>query len=170
MADATKKGTVLANSTVKERVKIHLSVIGKRLNQKQVDKNYQNVTLTTNEDTLLSDYISGAFAYLAGQFPDYLSVYNMNDTNNGIQFDFTRFNDAQNSAFEAAIKSYVLSYTIGAYLSMVYPDLAKKYQQEAASYLLSARNIVWTKDAPSTTTDAKSYSIDYLSAPTTSFK
>lgn len=157
----TKKGTTITRTDIVSKVKTHLSVIGKRLNQKAGDKNYQNIVLTDSEKGVLNEYIQGAFAYLAAQFPEYISVFTVGS---GVQLEFVsnRFNDYQEYAFEQAVNAYVFSYTIGSYLAMVWPELAKKYQQETASYLLAARSLVTAKTPPDLT------ETDFLSAPTVS--
>lgn len=154
----TKKGTTVTRADIVTKVRNHLSVIGKRLNQKQGDKNYQNIVLTDSETAVLNEYIQGAFACLAAQFPEYISVFTVGS---GVQLEFvsSRFNDYQEYAFEQAVSSYVFSYTIASYLDMVWPELAKKYRQETASYLLAAGSLVTAKTPP------EMESSDFLSAP-----
>lgn len=133
-------------ASIIKRIKVHLSIIGKRLNQKPGDKNYQNITLTTNEDNLIEDYFKGAVAYLAGQFPEVLVSYR---SDGPISFDdASRASNAQMNALDDIYSSYILSYCIASYLSMINADLAKKYQQEAASYLTAARNVIYSKTVP----------------------
>lgn len=145
------KTVTISEASVKSRIKVHLSVIGRRLNQKAGDKNYQNVTLSSNEDGLVDDYFKGAMACLAGQLPEVLVSYDEAAGTQGYD-DAGRSNKAQQDALAGIVASYAISYTIASYLAMTYPELAKKYQQEAASCLIAARNVVYAKTRPAAAT------------------
>lgn len=169
-----KEYTITAANIV-TRAKRELSIIGRRLNQKEGDKNYSKIVLTDQEIQVLTDYAYDSLSFLCGQFPELITSYSNTGAGENASVikvelvDTSRFTTGQATAFKYTASSYAFSYTVGSYLAMVYPELAKKYQSDSASYLLSLRNLAYSKNAPSSTQSATSKTIDYLSAPTTSF-
>jgi hypothetical protein len=144
------KSTTITLSDIKNKAKKHLSIIGRRFNRKDGDKNYQIITLTSNEIDVLDDYINGGAAYLKMLFPEQLADTSA-PSQPGLVLIDNRWNEnAQGDALAKDFAAYILSYTIGSYLAMFDPNLAAKYQSEAKSYLMGARAIVYAKNEPST--------------------
>ena len=149
----------IAPDNIKTRVKAHLAVIGRRLNVKEGDKNYQRIVLTENELSLIDDYFTAAAAFLAAQFPDVLVSYDSAKGEQGFE-DASRRNAAAFSALDDVYSSYILSYCIGEYLATINVDMAKKYQQDAVQFLQAIRNIIYSKTEPSSSSTSS-----YLSQP-----
>lgn len=129
-------------------VKRHLSVIGKRLYDKQGNNLFANVTLSSAEDTaILTQYITSAAHDIEAalkQFisqADYGNTISMNISNTRGDSDFeTRTNDMA--------RAYITRSAVGEYLSMLHPDIAQKYHRDAQQRMETLIAYVFYKKPP----------------------
>ena len=68
--------------------------------------------------------------------------------------DNTRWNNGLNSAFSAALQSYLIASTVQSVINMFAPDIAPKYTADAQQLLASLVKMAFTKQQPSSSAAA----------------
>ena len=147
----TKNMTITISNLI-SAIKRHLSIIGKRLYNKDGKNMFSDITLSSAEDTqILTQYINASAQDIEAALKQLITstVYDgsaivMNITNTRGDSDFST--RVQNMA-----ESYITLNTAGEYLSMVHPDIAQKYQRDAQQRMESLVAYVFYKKAPSLT-------------------
>lgn len=136
---------------VKDTVVKHISYIGKRLDDKNGNSMFGKVTMSSEEERLLQQYVNAAAETFVGELAPLVSYYNSGDF-----LIFTVSNsrwakDANgvNVPFEGNFMGYVVAYVTNGVLGMNYPELAKKYEVDMQRHILAAQNLVFIKQPPS---------------------
>lgn len=142
-------------STIISSVKRHLAAIGKRLN-KDGRGTFSDITLSSAEDTpLLTQYVNSSAQNIEAALKMFISASTYGST-----ISMTIANTRGDDDFETRTKdmaeSYITMNTIGEYLSMTHPDLARKYQEDATQRMDALVGYVFYKKP--VTASAYSYS------------
>lgn len=139
--------TTIDFANIKNDIKRHLSVIGKRKNS-EGKVAFSDITASTAEEPIFDKYISEAIENIAGM----LGIFVVGYTDTSISLNAERWNPSLVTALDKASKTYVALYAVYEFLNMSHPDIAKKYQDEL---LLKASNIIalaFHKQEPTTST------------------
>ncbi len=135
-------------STVISAIKRHLSIIGKRLYNKEGKNMFSDITLSSAEDTqILTQYINASAQDIESVLKQLVtgSVY-------GNTIAITIRNTRGDTDFETRTKdlaeSYITLNSVGEYLSMFHTDIAKKYQRDAQQRLEMLISYVFYKKPP----------------------
>lgn len=136
-------------STVISAIKRHLSIIGKRLYNKDGKNMFSDITLSSAEDTqILTQYINASAQDIEAVLKQFITA----STYSATTISMTITNTRGDSDFETRVKdladSYVTLNSVGEYLSMVHPDLAQKYQRDAQQRLEMLIAYVFYKKPP----------------------
>ena len=118
-------------STVISAIKHHLSIIGKRLYNKDGKNMFSDITLSSAEDTqILTQYINASAQDVESVLKQFITT-----STYGATISMTITNTRGDSDFDTRVKdlaeSYITLNSVGEYLAMVHPDLAQKYQRDA---------------------------------------
>ena len=149
MSETTKQITINL-SDVTNNVKEHLAIIGKRIKDSTGKSLFSSATLSSQELSVISDYISSAFDIVAGQL---VQVVVSTQTTGTYNFAFSNSRWYSNgidisNPFVDAFVNYVNSYVIAQILEMYAPEYAKKYEEQAATHLNVLKQLVFNKQPP----------------------
>ena len=135
-------------STIISAVKRHLSIIGKRLYTKEGKNLFSDVTLSSAEDTqILTQYINASAQDIEAALKQFVTGSTYGATI-AITIQNTRGDADFEARTQALSESYITLNAVGEYLSMVHPDIAKKYQLDAIQSMQSLVAYVFYKKAP----------------------
>lgn len=138
----------LTFSDIRSVIKRHLSVIGKRMYTKEGQNMFSNITVSTAEDAIFDQYISSGAQTIEAMLRQLVSSFSL--TSMGVTMVLT--NTRGSADFDARcteiVRTFLTFYSIGEYLSMAHPDLAKKYQDDAAGAMQSLLTYAFYKNPP----------------------
>lgn len=140
-------------NTVISAIKRHLSIIGKRLYNKDGKNMFSDITLSSAEDTqILTQYINSSAQDIEAVLKQFITA-----STYGATISMTITNTRGDSDFQTRVQalseSYVTLNSVGEYLSMVHPDIAKKYQSDAQQKIEALVAYVFYKKTPTATAD-----------------
>ncbi|MBR2291701.1 MAG: hypothetical protein IJ868_05240 [Prevotella sp.] len=127
------------------KIKRHLSVIGKRLYDKNGKNLFSNITVSSAEDPIFDHYISAAAQNIAGALAQFVTSYS--DTS--VTVDGTRWDAEVAKAVQNAAESYAMLFAVGEYLAMTHPELAEKYYRDAQGMMNTLVTSAYHKEPPS---------------------
>lgn len=127
-------------------IKRHLSIIGKRLYDKEGKNMFSNITVSTAEPAIFTQYISAAAQNIAGALAQFVTSYS--DTS--ITVEGTRWKAPLTTSVENAARSYAVLFTVGEYLAMTHPELAEKYYRDAQGMMNTIITTAYHKNPPTT--------------------
>ncbi len=135
---------------VKDAVVKHLSYIGNRLEDKSGNTMFGKITMSSEEEMLLQQYVNAAAETFVGELAPLVSYYNSGDFLVFVVSNSRWAKDANgiNVPFEGNFMGYVVSYVTNSVLGMNYPELAKKYETDMQRHILAAQNLVFIKQPP----------------------
>jgi 5-hydroxyisourate hydrolase-like protein (transthyretin family) len=131
---------------VKANVKKHLSIIGKRLYDKEGKNLFSNITVSSAEDGIFDHYVSAAAQNIAGAIAQFVTSYS--DTS--ITVNDARWDAPVSLALNNAAQSYALLFSVGEYLAMTHPELAEKYYRDAQGMMNTIITTAYHKEPPTT--------------------
>lgn len=139
-------------STLISAIKRHLSIIGKRLYNKEGKNMFSDITLSSAEDTqILTQYINASAQDIESVLKQFIT-----SSTYGATISMTITNTRGDSDFETRTKdlaeSYITLNSVGEYLSMVHPDIAQKYQRDAQQRIEAIVAYVFYKKPPTSAT------------------
>lgn len=130
----------------------HLSVIGKRTEDKKGENVFSKITLSSAEHPILIQYLQEAAQNVTAEIRDFVSAYTETDNSVTFMVTNTRWNDPRTPSFVEAFNynftKYLVFYTVAQYLDMNFPELAKKYLQQALDRLRAIIALVFFKAPP----------------------
>ena len=139
----------LAIPTIISSIKRHLSVIGKRLYNKNGKNMFSDITLSTAEDTaLLTQYIYAASENIEAMLRPLVTSFMHGGGNVVIVLKNTRSSLDYESRTENMVMTYITLYAVCEYLAMVHPELAAKYQTDATNAMQALVAYVYWKLPP----------------------
>jgi hypothetical protein len=135
-------------STLISAIKRHLSIIGKRLYNKEGKNMFSDITLSSAEDTeILTQYINASAQDVESVLKQFITASTYGNT-----ISITIANTRGDSDFETRtsdmIQSYITLNSVGEYLSMMHPDIAQKYQRDARQKVEALIGYVFHKNPP----------------------
>ena len=135
-------------SDIKGKVRKRLSIIGKRLSDKQGNILFAGVTLSSAEEDIMKQYMKEATEIFVGNLAPLVNNY-VDDTDD-VQFIFnkTRVDTAKADAFCRNFKSYVVASVAYDALSTTSPEMARKYADDMSNHMNAAIQLIYQKDAP----------------------
>lgn len=137
-------------SHVKDAVKKHLSIIGKRQKNQDGSTAFAGVTLSSAEEELIKQYVSAAVETFVGEMAQLVTYYDNGDFLT-FMIENTRWAGSENGItvpFEGNLMGYVIAYVAYNVMGMNYPDLAKKYESDMTNHLNAAIKLVFAKTKP----------------------
>lgn len=139
-------------NTLISAIKRHLSIIGKRLYNKEGKNMFSDITLSSAEETqILTQYINASAQDIESVLKQFIT-----DSTYGATISMTITNTRGDSDFDTRTKdlaeSYITLNSVGEYLSMLHPDIAQKYQRDAQQRMQSLVAYVFYKKPPTPAT------------------
>lgn len=131
---------------VDSSIQRHLSVIGKRLYNKEGKNLFSNITVSSNETSIFSDYISAAAQNIAAALAQFVTTY----ANNSITINNARWSSSVALAVQNACVSYATLFSVGEFLAMTHPELAEKYYRDAQGMMNTIITSAYHKNPPTT--------------------
>ena len=130
-------------------IKRHLSIVGKRLYDKEGKNLFSNITVSTAEQPsngggIFDQYIAAAAQNIAGALAQFVTSYS--DTS--ITVEGTRWNAQLTASVQNAAKSYAILFAVGEYLAMTHPELAEKYYRDAQGMMNTIITTTYHKNPP----------------------
>lgn len=139
--------------TLKQEVKKHLSVIGKRTYTKDGHNMFSNITVSTAEDPIIDSYLAIASQAVYALIHQFVKTWSISGSTLTLELENTR-NDAN---FQAKAKEYIESFmtlsATGDYLAMTHPDIAQKYKADTTGAMQSLLMYVFYKKPVEPTAD-----------------
>ena len=141
-------------ATVISAIKRHLSIIGKRLYNKEGKNMFSDITLSSAEDTqILTQYINASAHDIEALLKQMVTGSTYNGTTIVMTIANTRGDADFDARTQALAESYVTLNSVGEYISMLHPDIAQKYQRDAKQNIESLVSYVFYKKTPTATAD-----------------
>jgi len=138
-------------ATLVSAVKRHLSIIGKRLYTKEGKNMFSDITLSSAESDILTQYINASAQDIEAALKQFITATTYSTT----AISMTITNTRGDSDFETRTKdlaeSFITLNTVGEYLSMMHPDLAQKYLVDAKNRMEALMLYVIYKKQPTAT-------------------
>ena len=135
-------------STTISAIKRHLSIIGKRLYNKEGKNMFSDITLSSAEDTqILTQYIEASAQDIEAALKQFITASSY-DTTISMTITNTRGDTDFETRTQAMAESYITLNSVGEYLSMLHPDIAQKYQRDAQQRLETLIAYVFYKKPP----------------------
>lgn len=136
-------------SAVISAIKRHLSIIGKRLYNKDGKNLFSDITLSSAEDTpILTQYINASAQDIEAVLKQFITASTYNATTISMTITNTRGDSDFATRVQDLSESYVTLNSIGEYLAMAHPDLSQKYHADARQRMESLMMYVIYKKAP----------------------
>lgn len=134
---------------IKDAVKRHLSIIGKRMYSKDGKNMFSDITVSTAEDPIFDQYIVSGAQNVEALLRPLVEEFTLNsNTTIGVKLNNTRGSEDFDSHCTEFIKTYITLYSVGEYLAMVHPELAEKYRLDAANSIQALQMYAFYKNPP----------------------
>lgn len=140
-------------STIVSAAKQHLSIIGKRLYQKDGKNMFADITLSSVEDPILTQYINDSAQDVEAFLKQLVTASTYSSTTISITIANTRGDADFATRTQALAESFITLNTVGEYLSMVHPDISQKYLSDARKRMEALISYVFYKKPPTATGD-----------------
>lgn len=139
-------------SSLYPEIQRNLSVIGKRVFSKEGFNEFSQITVSSAEREMFNLYMQSAAQQAVASIEPFVSNYNETSTAVGFNIVNSRWNNTPAPDFINAVKpaldKYLVFYTIAEFLSMNYPELAKKYHDLAHVKLMAFVRLIYFKAPP----------------------
>lgn len=145
--------TITVSSIISD-IKRHLSIIGKRLYDKEGKNMFSNITTSTAEEPIFEQYISAAVKEVDSALLPIIVSHEITATNIVYELENTRgkYGDDFESHCEGYIKSFIVLYVVGRFLAMTHPDMAEKYTTDSNNAIMSLVQYAFYKEPPTAPT------------------
>ena len=140
-------------STIVSAAKRHLSIIGKRLYQKDGKNMFADITLSSVEDPILTQYINASAQDVEAFLKQLVTASTYSSTTITITIANSRGDSDFATRTQALAESFITLNTVGEYLSMVHPDISQKYLADARKRMEALVSYVFYKKPPTATGD-----------------
>ena len=145
-------------TTLKQAIKRHLSVIGKRLYSKDGKNIFSDITVSTAEDPIFDQYIAAGAQNVESLLRQLVTRFALTETQFTLELRNTRASNDFDSRCQELVKTYIINYSACEYLAMVHPELAEKYRQSSVQAIQSLLAYAFYKNPPTTEGDPLSAS------------
>ena len=127
-----------------------LSIIAKRSVDDQGNPLFDNITLSSRETEIITDFIKTASVDLATETSAFVTA----STDNSITLTFpTNHNAALDNFIQKSCNGYCVSYALYSWFTVTAPRLAEKHLGDCTRNLSAVIRLVNDKKAPEGTTD-----------------
>lgn len=133
---------------IKSSIKRHLSIIGKRLYNKDGKNLFSDITVSTAEEPIFDQYITSAAQNIEAALRQLVTNYAPNGTSITMTLTNTREHEDFDKRCEELANTYITFFSVGEYLAMVHPDLAEKYYRDANNSMQSLIAYAYHKNPP----------------------
>lgn len=141
-------------SALKTDIQRHLSVIGKRQHNKDGQNMFAGITVSSEERPIFDQYIKGGAETIEGMLSPLVTAFSISSTEITLTLTNSRGSADYDTRCKDLVTSFIIAYVLNEFLGMNYPDLARKYQDEASNHMQSLLQYAFYKEAPA----APSYS------------
>ncbi len=161
---------------IRDAVVRHFSFIGKRLADKNGTSLFGKVTMSSEEENLLKQYVAAATQIFVSELSPLLASYdgeNIADPSGTASFSITTTRSDDKSFTQAFFDNYIgflISYIANAVLGMNYPELSKKYEADMQNHLQAAIRMIYYKEPPAKASSTMTDCEGSVSLETTSTK
>lgn len=138
----------LSFTTLKSAIKRHLSIIGKRLHDKDGQNIFSQITVSSAEDPIFDQYISAAAQNVEAMLRQLVTDYSTTTTSVTMELTNTRGTDDFDTRCQEFITTYITLFSVGEYLAMTHQELAEKYRVDAANAIQSLMAYAYHKNPP----------------------
>lgn len=156
-------------TVITEMVKRTLSIIGKRSFGDNGQPLFEDITLSSAETDLISDYVYVAFQHVQGELAKFATITLVTEGmivggNSGQPLGNAQMSiDNDNSlTIDKAIRLYCVSYSLYSWFSFSLPRLADKYNKDCETLMAAIIRMVHEKKSP------EASETDYVSGVSTS--
>ena len=146
----------LSFNTIKSEVQRHLSVIGKRMYDKEGRNMFSNVTVSSDERPILDQYIKEAAQTVEGALRQLVTAFAIGSSDITLNLTNTRGAQDFDARCKEMVTTFIVSYTLNEYLGMTHPDISRKYQGELQVNMEALMNYAFYKEPPTKATYAYS--------------
>ena len=122
-----------------------VSVIAKRLKDKDGVSLFVSTTLSSVEKMVIRQYIESAVRSFSGEMAPVVKTYLDSSLPASVTFNVTRLNEGHKNAFESCFIGYVRAYTSYMVLTLSSTEQAKVYSEEMNMHLKAAIQIAFDK-------------------------
>ena len=126
-----------------------LSLLGKRLRDKDGKTLFKDVTTSSLEDSYLHEQIDEGFMKFVSLCPNLVDGVSFDST--GITYTFKNTRDSH--AIDTALKHYLSSHILYEYVSVAYPNLSQKAANDVTYRLNTLLGVALHKDSYDSNTD-----------------
>lgn len=145
--EGTKEVTI-KTSDVLSALRLHLSIIGKRLKSKDGSPNMSTITLSTKEEPIVKHYVSASADVFAGELAPLLAHTSGSLGEVTFVVGSGMWTDATAASFARDFIGYSVAYVASALLGMYYPDASQKYATDMKLHLDAARKLAYMCGEP----------------------
>ena len=138
----------IVTSPIMTDIKQHLAVIGKRAQDKEGNNIFSNITMSTAEESIISQYVEAAAQDIAAVASQFVGTCTTQTGEITMTVEHPRWDNISN-AFVQAVKTYCILYSVGEYLAMTHTDLAKKYYDDAQQRIATITSLLYHKSPAS---------------------
>jgi hypothetical protein len=136
-------------NTLKQAIKRHLSIIGKRMYDKEGKNLFTNITVSTAEDPIFEQYITAGAQNIESMLRQLVTSYSVTSSTITIVLKNTRGTSDFDTRCGEMITTYITLFAVGEYLAMVHPELAEKYREDMSGAIQSILQYAYYKEPPS---------------------
>lgn len=140
-------------SDVTAAAKQQLSIIGKHHKTASGETLFSTATLSSLEESAMPTLAQSAAHIVVAELSPIITSFTGGE-HLTFWVDNDRWNNGLNSAFSAALQSYLIASTVQSVINMFAPDIAPKYTADAQNLLASLVKMAFTKQQPSTSSSA----------------
>lgn len=134
-------------SDVTAAAKQQLSIIGKHHKTASGETLFSTATLSSLEESAMPTLAQSAAHIVVAELSPIITSFTGGDSLS-FMLDNDRWNNGLNSAFSAALRSYLIASTVQSVINMFAPDIAPKYTADAQQLLASLVKMAFTKQQP----------------------
>lgn len=125
-----------------------LSIIGKRSRDEKGNSRFEDVTLGTNEKSLIEDYLRQAVIDLAAETASFITDA-VDDT---VTLAFPdNHNEKLEDFIRRSCKAYCVSYALYSWFTITAPSLSDKYMADCNRQLNALKKLIYEKKEPEKT-------------------
>jgi hypothetical protein len=140
-------------SDVTAAAKQQLSIIGKHHKTASGETLFSTATLSSLEESAMPTLAQSAAHIVVAELSPIITSFTGGE-HLSFRIDNDRWNNGLNSAFSAALQSYLIASTVQSVINMFAPDIAPKYTADAQQLLASLVKMAFTKQQPSSSSAA----------------
>mgnify|MGYP004454555339 CR=1 FL=1 len=140
-------------SDVTAAAKQQLAIIGKHHKTASGETLFSTATLSSLEESAMPTLAQSAAHIVVAELSPIITSFTGGE-HLSFWIDNGRWNNGLNSAFSAALQSYLIASTVQSVINMFAPDIAPKYTADVQHLLASLVKMAFTKQQPSSSSAA----------------